>query len=557
MAAKQMPIGIDDFAKLRTQDYYYVDKTGLIKELLGNKGLVNLFTRPRRFGKSMNMSMLKYFFEIGTDKSLFDGLEISKETELCEEYMGQFPVLAISLKQVTGATFEEAKQNLWKQIRKLARKFPFLLESKQLDQADITDLTELRNAKGMVDDSLEVLSNLLCKHYGKEVIILIDEYDAPLQKAYENGYYDDMVKLIRQLFGYALKSNESLYFAVLTGCMRVSKESIFSDLNNPKIYTMLDDRCDERFGFTDKEVRELLDYLGLSVYYETTKDWYDGYQIGQIGIYCPWDVINYCDQLMTNKNKKPRNYWANVSENGIIKEFAEMADTQTREQIAALINGETVRKTLEEELAYKDMTSTIDNIWSVLFTTGYLTQRGYHDDDSYDLCIPNREMKNIFIKKIDEWFSEKVIHNEDGLKEFFTALAAGDARTVERILNFNLGKSISYLDGGKSADKETFYHGILVGMFTGRTDWEVLSNREGGNGRPDITAFNLQTEEAYIIEVKYSKTEKNLETDAKKALEQINTQLYDQFFETRYTKSIKHYGIAFCKKQCRVSSEYR
>ncbi|MCD8048700.1 MAG: ATP-binding protein, partial [Clostridia bacterium] len=520
-----------------------------------NWGLVNLFTRPRRFGKSMNMSMLKYFFEIGTDKSLFDGLEIAKETELCEKYMGQYPVISVSLKQVSGDSFEKAEQNIRRIISKEAQRFSCLLQSDKLNDEDILSLQSLRRGEGLLDDSIYNLSYLLCKHYGKKVIILIDEYDAPLQKAYENGYYDEMVRLIRQIFGYALKSNESLFFGVLTGCMRVSKESIFSDLNNPKLYTLLDDQCDERFGFTDSEVRELLDYLGLGEYYETTKDWYDGYLIGQSGIYCPWDVINYCDQLLNNSNKKPKNYWANVSENGIIKDFAEMADTQTREQIAVLINGGTVRKELVQELTYRDMTSSIDNIWSILFTTGYLTQRGFHDDDTYDLCIPNREVKNIFIKKINEWFAEKIVESEDGLQKFFEALAAGDAGIVERILNYNLGKSISYLDGGKYEDKETFYHGMLLGMLNSRKDWEVLSNREAGMGRPDITAFNLRTEEAYIIEVKYSKTEKDLATDAKKALEQIDAQLYDQYFNAREPKSIKHYGIAFCKKLCRVISE--
>ncbi|MCD8049639.1 MAG: ATP-binding protein [Clostridia bacterium] len=554
MTRKRMPIGIDDFKKLRVNDFYYIDKTGLIKDLLENWGEVNLFTRPRRFGKSMNMSMLKYFFEIGTDKSLFDGLEISKETELCEKYMGQFPVISISLKQVMGETFGVAVKNLWEQIMRLADSFEFLLNSDKLSIRDAENLKKLCVGSGNLDASLMQLSDMLCKHYGKKVIILIDEYDAPLQKAYENGYYDEMVKLIRQIFGYALKSNESLFFGVLTGCMRVSKESIFSDLNNPKLYTLLDDQCDERFGFTDSEVRELLDYLGLGEYYETTKDWYDGYLIGQSGIYCPWDVINYCDQLLNNSNKKPKNYWANVSENGIIKDFAEMADTQTREQIAVLINGGTVRKELVQELTYRDMTSNIDNIWSILFTTGYLTQRGFHDDDTYDLCIPNREVKNIFIKKINEWFAEKVVESEDGLQEFFEALTAGDAGTVERLLNYNLGKSISYLDGGKYGDKETFYHGMLLGMLNSRKDWEVLSNREAGMGRPDITAFNLRTEEAYIIEVKYSKTEKDLSADAKKALEQIDTQLYNQYFNAREPKSIKHYGIAFCKKLCSVIS---
>ncbi|MCD8048372.1 MAG: ATP-binding protein [Clostridia bacterium] len=554
MAIKRMPIGIDDFAEIIVQDFYYVDKTGMIKELLENWGKVNLFTRPRRFGKSMNMSMLKYFFEIGTDKSLFDGLEISREKELCEEYMGQYPVISVSLKQVTGESFEEAKNSIVDIFTTKVRRFSFLLDSDRLAEEEKNDLQEMRNRKGNIGSFLYQLSCLLQKHYGKKVIILIDEYDAPLQRAYENGYYDEMVKLIRQIFGYALKSNDALFFGVLTGCMRVSKESIFSDLNNPKIYTLLDDQCDERFGFTDSEVRELLDYLGLSEYYEITRDWYDGYRIGQRNIYCPWDVINYCDRLLNNTNKTPKNYWANVSENGIIKEFAEMADTQTREEIAELIRGGSVRKKLEEELTYKDMTSNIDNVWSVLFTAGYLTQRGFYDDDSYDLCIPNCEVKNLFIKKIDEWFAEKVTGDEDGLAEFFAAFASGDAVGVEDCLNYLLGESISYLDGGNYADKETFYHGILIGMLNTRKGWEIRSNREAGKGRADITAYNLRTKEAYVVEVKYSKDEDDLDFDAQQALEQIDSQMYDKYFSSRKPKSITHYGAAFCKKLCRVVS---
>ncbi len=551
----RMPIGVDDFGKLRTNNFYYVDKTDMIKELLENWGEVNLFTRPRRFGKSINISMLKYFFEIGTDRSLFDGLTISKETELCGEYMGQFPVISITLKQVTGATFEDAKNNIWDVISEEAIRHSALLKNSDFAEWDKSRLLDIINRRRGLDSSLKLLSRLLYEYSGKRVIILIDEYDAPLQKAYENNYYDDMVGLIRQIFGYALKSNESLFFSVLTGCMRISKESIFSDLNNPGIHSISDERFDEWFGFTDDEIVRMLEYLGLMEHYEATKEWYDGYRFGEQSVYCPWDVINWCDQLLNTSDRIPQNFWVNSGATDIIRQFAEQADSITRDQIGALIEGRTVRKKLAQDLTYRDMMDQPDNIWSILYTTGYLTHRKRYEDGSYDLCIPNREVKNIFITKVDSWFTAKVLEDEDGLKEFFSAFISGNAEALEDCLNFHLAESISYLDGGNYEDKETFYHGLLIGMFRTKKGWEIKSEREAGNGRADITAFNLRKKEAYIIEVKYSKENANLTTDAQEAIDQINRLHYDQYFSQRLPKSIRHYGIAFCLKQCRVLTE--
>jgi len=551
----RMPIGVDDFGKLRTNNFYYVDKSGMIKELLENWGEVNLFTRPRRFGKSINMSMLKYFFEIGTDKSLFDGLTISKETELCEEYMGKYPVISITLKQVTGATFAAAEQNLWEQIMAFADNFNFLIESDRLSARDKRNLQKLCNGTGNLDASLKQMSEILYKHYGKKVIILIDEYDAPLQKAYENNYYDDMVGLIRQIFGYALKSNDSLFFSVLTGCMRISKESIFSDLNNPKIHSISDERFDEWFGFTEEETVRMLNELGLAEHYEVTREWYDGYRFGGQDVYCPWDVINWCDQLLNTSDRIPQNFWVNSGATDIIRQIAEQSDSITRDQIGALIEGRTVRMNLVQDLTYRDMMDQPENIWSILYTTGYLTHRTRYEDGSYDLSIPNREVKNIFMTKIDAWFTAKILEDEDGLKEFFAAFTSGDAETLEDCLNYHLGESVSYLDGGNYEDKETFYHGLLLGMLRTRKGWEIKSEREAGNGRADIIAFNLRKKDAYIIEVKYSKKDKDLNADAQEAIDQINRLRYDQYFSQRSPKSIRHYGIAFCLKQCRVLTE--
>jgi len=469
--------------------------------------------------------------------------------------MGQFPVIYITLKQVTGNTFSSAKNQLWELIAEIADSYSYLQGSEKLSRRDKTILQKLSDGEGNLDASLKQLSGILYRHYGKKVIILIDEYDAPLQRAYAKGYYDAMVDLIRQIFGYALKSNDSLFFSVLTGILRISKESIFSDLNNPKLYTILDDRCDEWFGFTDDEVRKLLDDNGLNEYYETIRNWYDGYRIGQNSIYCPWDVINYCDQLLNNLDKEPRNYWANVSENGIIRTFAEKADSITRDEIGSLMEGKTVNKKLVQELTYRDMTNNIDNIWSILFTTGYLTQRGRNADGTYELCIPNCEVQDIFKSQIEEWFREKVLDDTDGMKTLYAALDSGNAEALEDSLNYYLGASVSYMDGGTLDDKEKFYHGLLLGMLLPRKDWELKSNREAGKGRSDIAAFQLRTKDAFIIEIKYSKTETDLPTDAQEAIDQINRMQYDQYFLMRNPRSLRHFGIAFCKKLCKVVVE--
>ncbi len=552
MAAKRMPIGIDDFEGIIEESFYYVDKTGLIKELLGNLDRVNLFTRPRRFGKSLNMSMLKYFFKIGTNKGLFDGLKISAETELCEEYMGQYPVISMSLKQVGGLTFEDAKRNLWVSISNSADKYGLLTESDKISERDKETFRNLCMRRGNIEASLKQLSEMLCAHYGKKVIILIDEYDAPLQWAYENGYYDDMVKLLRRFFGCAFESNDSLFFAVLTGCICVAKESIFSDLNNLKIHPISDTQFDKRFGFTDEEVRQMLTEHGFEEYYGLTEEWYNGYLFGQQHLYCPWDIVNWCDQLRTTSVRVPGNYWVSSGGTYIIRDLAEVADSVMRDEIGDLIAGKAVRKFLTSELTYRDMMGKPENIWNVLYTAGYLTARRSYGDGSVDLCIPNREVQKMFVTKVNEWFMEKVRGDEESKTRFFSAFAAGDAAAMEYCLNYLLDKCISCFG---SIEQETFYHEFLRGMFGSVKWWEIRLNREVGNGRADVLAYNYRTDQAYIIKVKYSEAETNLEADAKKALEQINTQLYDEYFETRRIESIKHYGIAFYKKLCRVLNE--
>ncbi len=550
MEKKKMPIGIDDFKEIVTQGFYYIDKTGMIKELLGNWGKVNLFTRPRRFGKSINMSMLQRFFEIGTDENLFRGLDISKETDLCEKYMGQFPVVSITLKQVKGRTYERAEANIWDVIKTEARRFSFLLDSDKLGEEDKNDFRDLINGRGLIDSSLYHLSRLLHMHYGKQVIIIIDEYDAPLQKAYENKYYDEMVELIRQIFGYALKSNESLYFGVLTGCMRVSKESLFSELNNPKLYTLVDDECDEWFGFTDQEVRQLLEDYGLLQYYSMTKDWYDGYRIGITDIYCPWDVVNWCNQLLTTSNKMPGNYWANMGENSIINRFAGMSEDADRYELEILSQGGCVDKELSFEQTYKDIYSDINNLWSILFTTGYLTQRGRNDDGTYRLAIPNREIRNVFANQIEKWFMTKV---EGGLQELYHAFDNGKAEEIEKCMNICLKESISFMDGGNTEEqKESSYHTLLIGMAKGRRGWVVKSNREAGRGRADIVIINRLKNEGIIIEVKHTDDNKKLLEKAKAACKQIKDMSYSDFLMGFQIDKVEEYGIAFCGKECKV-----
>lgn len=554
MERKILPVGTDDFKEARKENFYYIDKTGFVSELLKNRGKVNLFTRPRRFGKTLNMSMLKSFFEIGTDKSVFDGLIISKEAELCEKHMGQYPVIAITLKQITGEDYKTAENNIWSCISNEARRFSFLLQSDKLQEWDKNDLIRLINRQGLLDDSLALLSRLLYIHYGKKVIILIDEYDAPLQKAYENGYYKKMVLLIRQFFGYALKSNEFLYFGVLTGCLRVSKESIFSDLNNLKVFSLVDERCDEWFGFTDDEVKELLDTYNLNEYYDTAKNWYDGYQIGSTDLYCPWDIINYCDYLLTNSNKVPQNFWANVSENGIIRNFADKADRKTLDEIEKLISGESVKKRIRTDLTYPDINSTADNLWGILFTTGYLTCHNVDENGLYELTIPNREIKNLFEDQITAWFDTKVYSDTESLNRFCNAFPKGDAATIENHLNTLLRRSVSIRDSQVPEEKkENFYHGLVLGILNSRPFyWNVESNRESGKGFPDIRVVRPEDKYGFIIEIKYADNEETLDKYAAKALSQIEDKNYEQSLSNMGITDIKCYGMAFYKKLCRV-----
>ncbi len=555
MKRKRLAIGTEDFEKLRSENLYYVDKTGLIKELLNNFNDVTLFTRPRRFGKSLNMSMLRYFFEIGSDSHIFDGLAIAKETSLCEQYMAKYPVISISLKNVEGFDFESAKESLRSVISAEARRFSYLEKSICLGIQEKRIYEDLQLDVTCLEDSLRRLSELLYRHHNQKVIILIDEYDVPLDKAYLRGYYEKMVQLLRQLFSTALKTNEAMQFAVLTGCLRISKESIFTGLNNLSVNTIVDTKYDEWFGFTEKDVHALLNYYGLHEHYAVTREWYDGYRFGKTDMYCPWDVINWCDCLLHESDAMPQNFWANTSSNDMIVRFAENASATTRKQIEALIEGNRICKKLKLDLTYPEIDSDPENLWSVLFTTGYLTQRGRNDSLEYELIIPNREIQSIFKEKIDQWFSDKVKHDANGILELAEAFLDGDTEAIEEILNDCLSSSISYNEAGNTILRESFYHGLLLGMLQTYENWNVLSNREAGNGRADIIMEPRQKRKGYyaiIIEVKYARTELQLDEKAMEALRQIDQNRYDDYFKRRIPDSLIHYGISFSKKECRV-----
>ncbi len=562
MAIKtKLPMGIENFKEMRTMDYYYVDKTGLIRELLENIAKVNLFTRPRRFGKTLNISMLQYFFEIGSDSSLFEGLEISKEKELCEQYMAKFPVISISLKNVEGRTFEEAKEMLKGIIAEEALRFEFLLQSDGLTDIEhkryqnlvaINDKGEFLMSDKFLKDSLYLLSIFLQKHYGKNTIILIDEYDVPLDKAYQSGYYDDMVSLMRSLFGQALKTNNSLYFAVLTGCLRICKESIFTGLNNFNVYTVKSVRYHERFGFTDTEVRNMLEYYGFTQQYDAVKEWYDGYRFGKLDIYCPWDVINYCGDLRDDTVTTPQNYWVNTSSNDIIRKFLSKADAATRNEIEQLIEGGSVKKVIHQELTYRDLDSDIDNLWSLLFTTGYLTQRGEQEGDLTKLVIPNREIHWIFVQQIRKWFKEETRKDTEKIEAFCRAFEEKDIEKIEAYFNAYLRKTISIRDTFvKKEMKENFYHGILLGLFGNMDDWIVQSNVESGEGYCDIRVEVQEKEIGIIIELKYAENA-NFDLACQEALMQIQDKKYEEALIDDGIKTIYRFGIACYKKRCKV-----
>ena len=557
---KKLPIGIESFEEIRKEGFYYVDKTGVIGQLLEKWGKVNLFTRPRRFGKSLNMSMLKAFFEIGGDPALFEGLGISEKKELCEKYMGQFPVISISLKSVEGLSFTAAGDALKTVIGTEALRFSFLEESTVLSENDkkmYRQLTTVGTSEtglfdmsmGVLTSSLKTLALLLHKHYDKQVILLIDEYDVPLDKAFQYGYYDEMVSLLRNMFGNALKTNPNLYFAVLTGCLRISKESIFTGLNNLKVLTLTDVRFDEYFGFTDSEVKDMLKYYGLSEHYGEVKKWYDGYRFGNVEVYCPWDVINYCDLLKADPNAFPQDYWSNTSGNAMVRRFIDKADTRTRDEIERLIAGDEIVKEIHQELTYNELDSSIENLWSVLFTTGYLTQRG-QKGKKYCLTIPNNEIRELFISQIREWFRDVSRKDGETLNQFCEAFPDQNPEKIEEIFSDYLWNTISIRDTA-STKKENFYHGILLGLLGYKSNWLVKSNAESGFGYSDILVEVPKNRTGIVIELKYAE-DGNMDAACEKALQQIEDRDYAAKLKDDGMRNIIKYGIACYKKNCKV-----
>lgn len=560
MGRKKLPVGIENFEEFSAENFYYVDKTMFIAELLQNWGKVNLFTRPRRFGKSLNMSMLKCFFEIGGDQTLFDGLKIAEEKSLCEEYMGQFPVISISLKSIDGPDFEAASAALRTVIGDEAGRFRFLRESSSLDEEEKNAYVRLINVEMKSDstyamsyaaliDSLKTLSRLLAKHYHRKVILLIDEYDVPLDKAFQAGYYDEMVSLIRNMFGNALKTNDNLYFAVLTGCLRISKESIFTGLNNLNVMTVSDPYFCSSFGFTEEEVLEFLRYYGLEEFQNTVREWYDGYRFGDTSVYCPWDVIKYAQILLRDRDAEPENYWANTSGNDLVRRLLKRADQTTRNEIEQLLNGGTIVKNIRQELTYRDIEDSIDNIWSVLYSTGYLTQRGRLPGKQMKLALPNREVKELFIELVKDWFQETTYADSARIQRFCAAFPAGDASTIQDMLHDYLWDSISVRDTAVRINmKENFYHGMVLGLLRSQGNWLIQSNAETGEGYSDIS---IQTPDriGIVIELKYA-DDGNLEAACAEALKQIEIKKYAEGLRRRSLKKILKYGLAFCEKEC-------
>ena len=558
-----LPVGIENFKEIRQLGFYYIDKTRLIEQLLQGWGKVTLFTRPRRFGKTLNMSMLKSFFEIGTDKSLFDGLYISGNKELCDEYMGKYPVIFLSLKGVDGLDFTTARRMLCAILKNEFDRHYYLKTSDALTDEDRTLFIKmLQGSYDNIEDSIRMLSKLLFKHFGQKAVILIDEYDVPLDKAFQNGYYKEMVSLIRGLFGQALKTNEFLQFAVLTGCLRISKESIFTGLNNFKVMSITDSRFDEQFGFTDGDVRKLLSDYGMDSHFDEIKEWYDGYHFGRADVYCPWDVINHVDHLRDDSDAKPQTYWINSSGNSLVRRLINRADSSTKDEIERLIAGEAIEKVIRLDLTYDEIDNSIDNIWSVLFTTGYLTKIGevkLPDSESYayKLVIPNKEVREVFVLQIQEWFKAVVANENDTMKLLSRAILDKDEQQIARQLNIVMGRMISILDTKAPDDmKENFYHGLLLGLLRGSNpDWLIKSNRESGDGFSDILIKPEDPDAGIIIEVKYAKEIKGLDAACDAAMAQIKDKRYDEALRDEDRCDILAYGIAFCRKRCRVVGE--
>ena len=557
----KLPVGIDNFEKIRRNGFYYVDKTSLIEQLFSSWGEVDLFTRPRRFGKTLNMSMLKYFFEIGTDRSLFDGLHISSNEKICSEHMGKYPVIFLSLKNAEGLNFDTAKYQMVELIAREAERFPFLAKDTNLSDRDREKyrvLTAFADGHYQMSDdvlygSLQTFSELLYKHFNQKTVILIDEYDVPLDKAFQHGYYREMVALIRAMFGRALKTNEALAFAVLTGCLRVSKESIFTGLNNFKILSITDSRFDEQFGFTDKEVQKLLADYHLEARFSETKEWYDGYRFGNVDVYCPWDVINHIDRIKDDPNARPEAYWINTSGNDLVKRFVDKTNRTTRNELEQLNVGNAIEKTLRLDLTYDEIDNSIENLWSVLFTTGYLTQTGMTEDGAYRLVIPNREICEVFKLQIQEWFKKSIFSNTEQLTAFWKAFEEGNTDGVEMYLNRIMSNSISVFDiKTGEGKKEISYHNLLVGILTGNADWLVKSNVEAGEGFADIIVETEDPNAGIIVELKYTKNYDEMEQACRAALDQINDRRYQEYLLNDGRKDITLYGIAFCKKRCKA-----
>ena len=555
----KLPVGIESFEEIRSDGYYYVDKTKLIEQLVDSRGKVNLFTRPRRFGKTLNMSMLKSFFEIGAASELFDGLYISHNKKMCDDNMGKYPVIFLSLKNVEGLDFQAAKYQMIEIIAKEAKRFVYLKNSDRLDIDDkstYASLIRLEDGRYEMRDealyaSLQTLSELLYKHHGRKTVILIDEYDVPLDKAFQNGYYKEMVSLIRAIFGKALKTNEALDFAVLTGCLRVSKESIFTGLNNFKILSITDTRFDEHFGFTDDEVERLLAFYHVENRFAETKEWYDGYQFGKKAVYCPWDVISYCRNLCADPDAIPEDFWSNTSSNSIVSRFIDKANKQTRDEIENLISGETVIKEIKQELTYNELDKSIENLWSILFTTGYLTQRERIDSRKLRLAIPNREIKELFELQIREWFQEKSSEDVKKLDKLCMAFPDGDAETIEDLFNDYLWNTISIRDTAVKGRKENFYHGVLLGLLSHMENWAVWSNIESGEGYCDILLEVPENRVGVVIEMKYAQ-EDRMEAACTEALKQIEQRQYAARLKSDGMKNIVNYGIACYRKHCKV-----
>ena len=553
MEILKLPVGIDNFEKIRRNNFYYIDKTKLVEQALHNWSEVTLFTRPRRFGKTLGMSMLRSFFEIGTDKSLFDGLYISQNKALCDEHMGKYPVIFLTLKGVEGLTFADAKMMLKSILSTEMDRHYYLKTSDALTDEDKAYFVKmLTGTDENINDSLRKLSQLLYKHYGKKAVILIDEYDVPLDKAYQNGYYHEMVSLIRGLFGQALKTNDYLQFAILTGCLRISKESIFTGLNNFKVLSIMDTRFDEQFGFTDSEVEELLAAYNLDSHFTEIKEWYDGYHFGNADVYCPWDVINYVDLLRFEPTAKPQDFWSNSSGNALVRRFIDKADVQTKDEIERLIAGEYIEKEISQELTYDEIDKSIANLWSVLFTTGYLTKQGVTDDGKVRLSIPNREIKNLFIKKIREWFSDTTANDGKTLEQFCNAFVEKDTEKIEQLFGDYLWNTISIRDTAVAKDKkENFYHGILLGLLGYKASWLIKSNTESGTGYSDILVEVPNNRTGIVIELKYAENG-DMDAACDEALNQIEEKSYVDKLKQDGMRNFIKYGIACFKKDCKV-----